>query len=76
MKLTEVHSSRIQSIIRKAIDHGLIHHSCRCPDCEKDHDPDEFDPKRITVNQDFDVHVVAQEILVALRKLETELVKV
>jgi hypothetical protein len=76
MKLTEVHSSRIESIINDAIRATLDKHKCRscdCCDCDFDDDDDEGGDGIVAIN-DFDRRAFRQHLLLALKKLEAELV--
>jgi hypothetical protein len=83
MRLTELHSSRIEAIITDALSEHLREHECECEDCqcaaevyaaakEDGEDPEGDAP--VTLLQEISVKQVTQKILLALKKLEAELV--
>lgn len=72
MRLTELHSSRIEDIIRSALREYRSEHDCECEDCEEIADRDYDTEDAVVRFQDIDVKKVTQEILLQLTKLEGE----
>lgn len=73
MKLTDLHSSRIEALVEKALRSYVSHHECNCDDCEEARN-DEDGEGELILFEAVEVKAVAKEILMELAKLEAALV--
>ena len=75
MALSDLHSARLENIIRDALRHYRSYHTCYCPECsaERDEDDDEEGCNRY---YEFDSNAAAKEIILALKKLEDQFANV
>lgn len=74
MPLSDLHSARIELIIRDALRKHRHDHQCWCEHCDQPTETDEEFPPSSERVYDIDCFVVAKEIMIKLKKLEAELI--
>jgi hypothetical protein len=76
MALSDLHSARLENIIRDALRHYRSYHTCYCPECQSAHETDdEEDGGEVEKYYEFNIRDAAKNILIALNKLEYQLEK-
>lgn len=74
MKLSDLHSSRIETIIRNVLREHRREHLCWCDSCDHETACDEGHLEADERVYDINCRDVAKEIMLKLKKLEVELI--
>ena len=69
MRLSEVHSARVEAVIRAALKREIV--NVRCPECDKDVDPSHAG--KFTIAKELDPYELSRLILHGIQKLDAEI---